>query len=194
MKILLMGKHSDLLSSLLDGHSVESTDSRLNPDLVQATQPDLLVSFGYRFILTPEILRTPTFGAINIHISLLPWNRGSDPNFWSWLENTPKGVTIHQMTENLDQGPILAQKELYLDADLTLSESYHRLIETGVELFPKALDRARSGLGHQHQEGPGTYHRSLDLARYSFLLEEQGWDTPCAVVNEFGRTEGLWQA
>ena len=44
-------------------------------------------------------------------MSYLPWNRGADPNFWSILEDTPKGVTIHIMDESIDTGDILYQKD-----------------------------------------------------------------------------------
>lgn len=65
----------------------------------------------------------------NLHISLLPYNRGASPNFFSFIENTPKGVTIHQIDEGLDTGPILAQKELFFDESKeTFASSYEKLI------------------------------------------------------------------
>ncbi|MCL0081308.1 hypothetical protein M1N64_03665 [Peptococcaceae bacterium] len=42
--------------------------------------------------------------AINLHISFLPWNRGADPNFWSFIENAPVGVSIHYLDEGIDTG------------------------------------------------------------------------------------------
>ncbi len=65
----------------------------------------------------------------NLHISLLPYNREASPNFFSSIENTPKGVTIHQIDEGLDTGPILAQKELFFDESKeTFASSYEKLI------------------------------------------------------------------
>lgn len=65
----------------------------------------------------------------NLHISLLPYNREASPNFFSFIENTPKGVTIHQIDEGLDTGPILAQKELFFDESKeTFASSYEKLI------------------------------------------------------------------
>ena len=65
---------------------------------------------------------------INMHISLLPWNRGSSPNLWSFIDNTPKGVTIHILDEGLDTGDVLLQKELYFDEQKeTLASSYEKL-------------------------------------------------------------------
>ena len=65
---------------------------------------------------------------INLHISLLPWNRGAYPNVWSFLEDTPKGVTIYIIDEGVDTGSILAQEEIYIDENIeTLRSSYEKL-------------------------------------------------------------------
>lgn len=65
----------------------------------------------------------------NLHISLLPYNREASPNFFSFIENTSKGVTIHQIDEGLDTGPILAQKELFFDESKeTFASGYEKLI------------------------------------------------------------------
>ena len=39
---------------------------------------------------------------VNLHISYLPFNRGSHPNYWSFVENTPKGVSIHEIDEQIE--------------------------------------------------------------------------------------------
>ena len=65
----------------------------------------------------------------NLHISLLPYNREASPNFFSFIENTSKGVTIHQIDEGLDTGPILAQKRIIFDESKeTFASSYEKLI------------------------------------------------------------------
>ena len=65
-----------------------------------------------------------------MHISLLPWNRGYHPNIWSFLEDTPKGVTIHYINEGIDTGDIIVQKEIVIDEDKeTLKSSYEILHE-----------------------------------------------------------------
>jgi methionyl-tRNA formyltransferase len=49
---------------------------------------------------------------INLHIGYLPFNRGFHPNLWSFLENTPSGVTIHEIDKGLNTGPIILQKQI----------------------------------------------------------------------------------
>ncbi len=60
---------------------------------------------------------------INLHISFLPWNRGAHPNFWSFYDDTPKGVTIHLIDEGIDTGAIIYQKEITFDRNEKTFES-----------------------------------------------------------------------
>ena len=66
--------------------------------------------------------------AVNLHVSYLPWNRGADPNFWSIVEGTPKGITIHKMNYALDKGDIIIQQPIQEFPDTeTLETSYNHL-------------------------------------------------------------------
>ena len=58
---------------------------------------DLVITFNYRYLLKKKIIEKLERPAINLHISYLPFNRGSHPNFWSFIEKTPKGVSIHEI-------------------------------------------------------------------------------------------------
>ena len=73
---------------------------------------DLVITFNYRKILDKNILKKLKRPAINLHISYLPFNRGCHPNFWSFVENSPKGVTIHEIDKGIDTGPIIYQKKI----------------------------------------------------------------------------------
>ena len=75
---------------------------------------DWIVSYGYRHIISKNHIDNLKNPIINLHISYLPFNRGAHPNYWSFKEKTPKGVTIHFMDEGIDTGPILVQKNKYL--------------------------------------------------------------------------------
>ena len=103
--------------------------------------------------------------AINLHVSFLPYNRGSSPNFFSFLDNTPKGVTIHEMTAALDKGRILAQKELTFNEETeTFSSSYQRLQEEICELFKNNWDLIKNNMLEGFlPEKKGTYHTMKEL-------------------------------
>ena len=92
---------------------------------IKNINPSIIISYNYRYYITKDIIDYMNNGIINLHISLLPWNRGAYPNIWSFLKNTPKGVSIHQVNEVIDGGDIIVQKEVIIDEmKETLSSSY----------------------------------------------------------------------
>lgn len=113
--------------------------ARLMPYLANDTlsaEPEFLISFGYRKVITDPMLTRYAGKIVNLHISALPWNRGSNPNYWSWKENTPKGVTVHIVDAGVDTGPTLGCWEYDMDPrDHTLRTSYAFLEDKLVELF-----------------------------------------------------------
>jgi len=81
-----------------------------------ALDADLAVVAAYGLILPKPILGAPKMGCVNIHASLLPRWRGAAPIQRAILAgDSVSGVTIMQMDEGLDTGPMLLKKELPLD-------------------------------------------------------------------------------
>jgi methionyl-tRNA formyltransferase len=100
-------------------------------------KPDLIVVAAYGQILPKEILEIPKFGCLNVHPSLLPRWRGPSPIQYTILNGDEKtGVTIIKMTEKVDSGPIIAQKEL---SSLIGKETYEILHNQLAELGAKLL-------------------------------------------------------
>lgn len=77
-----------------------------------AKKYDLIISFGYKKIINKKILQKLRRPPINLHFSYLPYNRGTHPNFWSFVENTPKGVSIHEIDAGIDAGGIIVRKKV----------------------------------------------------------------------------------
>ena len=127
MNILLLGEKSNLIYDKIIslGHNAYIICDKITLDI--AEQYDFIISFGYRHIIKEDIINKFINKIINLHISYLPYNKGADPNLWSYLENTPKGVTIHYMDKGLDTGDIIVQKEVCgnIETD-TLKTSYDR--------------------------------------------------------------------
>jgi methionyl-tRNA formyltransferase len=74
----------------------------------RALDADLAVVAAYGLILPKPILEAPKTGAINVHASLLPRWRGAAPVQRAILAGDEvSGVTIMQMEEGLDTGPML---------------------------------------------------------------------------------------
>lgn len=77
--------------------------------ILEAEAVDLAVTYSCS-IIPMKFLDSLKFGAINIHDSLLPKYRGGDPLFWQVLHGVDEtGITIHQLTDDVDTGPILKQ-------------------------------------------------------------------------------------
>lgn len=70
---------------------------------------DLYIVFGSSFIKGPLVKFLIRNKAINIHMGISPYYRGSNCNFWALYDNNPElvGATIHYLSEGLDDGKIL---------------------------------------------------------------------------------------
>lgn len=116
---------------------------------------------------------------INLHISLLPHNRGADPNFWSWANSTPKGITIHCLAPSVDSGDIILQRQLIISDTHTLKTSYALLHAEMMNLFSSNWTDIREGsIIPRPQPRDGSIHRSQERKRLWSLFPD-GYDTPC---------------
>ena len=165
--------------------TIRHTEERLTAESSELVGADWLVSYGYKHILKDDIIQKFPGRAVNLHISYLPFNRGADPNLWSFLRDSPKGVTIHQIDSGIDTGPIIAQQGVSMLAEDTLWSSYQRLSRAIEELFAATWPLLVTGEFQTiPQPARGTVHRRKDKEPYERLLS-QGWDTP--VIHLIGR-------
>jgi len=184
-KILFLGPGDSPLVEWLrqSGEEVVTASGEIAAGDVRAGSFTWLVSYGYRHILGREILDLFPDRAINLHISYLPWNRGADPNLWSFVEGTPKGVTIHYLDRGVDTGDIIVQEEVTLGAPgETLASSYGKLQAALQALFKRSWAGIKEGTcGRRPQSGAGSFHKTKDRQSLSHLLS-RGWDTPVAEI------------
>src|SRR5580692_1329525 len=154
MKVLFLGPgDSAVLDFLKSAESqVVQTADRLDEAFLDRNAADFLVSHGFRHILRPDVLDLFPQRAVNLHISHLPWNRGADPNLWSFIENSPKGVSIHYLDAGIDTGDIIAQKLVEFGAGETLRSTYTRLQEEIAQLFAEHWSRIRAGTCHAQKQ------------------------------------------
>ncbi|MCI9507858.1 MAG: hypothetical protein HFF62_15065 [Oscillospiraceae bacterium] len=106
------------------GHETILVSEKLTHEWCKNREIDLAVSYTYRYVLSEEILEILHYNAVNLHNSFLPWNRGSDPNLWSLVEDVPRGVTLHYMESGLDKGAVITQRLVPLLPRDTLRSSY----------------------------------------------------------------------
>ncbi|MCG6184558.1 formyl transferase [Anoxybacillus sp. LAT_38] len=190
MKILLLGPQRVWLKDFLEGFGdqvIQYQDKLGENSSILLNDVDFIISYGYRYIIKPDIVQNFKNRAINLHISYLPWNKGADPNLWSFLEDSPKGVTIHYIDSGLDTGDIIVQTEVPYQENDTLRTTYERLTQTIEQLFTEYWPLIREGKvkGIPQPKG-GSYHKLKDKEKYLYLLTD-GWDTP--VRNLIGKAK-----
>lgn len=101
---------------------------------------DLMVVVAYGLILPRRVLDAPRLGCINIHASLLPRWRGAAPIQRAILAgDTESGVTIMEMEEGLDTGPMLLKKSCPISHKDTGGSLHDTLSRLGAEALMEAL-------------------------------------------------------
>ncbi len=109
-------------------------------------RPDLLVVVAYGLILPPAVLAIPTWGAINVHASLLPKFRGAAPIPWAIITGEQEtGVTIMRLDQGMDTGDILIQEKEPIGETDTAQDLHDRLAPKGARLLIETLSRLRKG-------------------------------------------------
>lgn len=113
-------------------------------DAIAAAGPDLLLSIYFRQMLSPALLSLARVAALNLHGSLLPRYRGRAPVNWVLVRGESEtGVTLHEMDEKPDHGPIVAQRRVAIARDDTALSLTRKLAAAGRELlrdvYPKLV-------------------------------------------------------
>jgi len=114
---------------------------------IKNLQADVMLVSAYGLLLPKGMLAIPKLGCINIHASLLPSWRGAAPIQRSIIAGEKKtGISIMQMVEGLDAGPVLQQFECAIQAADTGSSLHDRLASISaaeiVQILEKLQERA----------------------------------------------------
>lgn len=155
-----------------------------------ALQPDVAVVAAYGLILPTEILQVPKYGCINIHASLLPRWRGAAPIQRAILEgDADTGISLMQMDEGLDTGPVYVQRTVPITTLTTASFLHDELAKLGAVMITEALPFIVSGAlkaTPQPQEG---------FSYAGKLSREEGriaWGEPAAYLERMVRALNPW--
>lgn len=178
---------------------------------IQATlrglEADLMVVAAYGLLLPPQVLEIPARGCINIHASLLPRWRGAAPIQRAILAGDREtGITIMQLDEGLDTGPILLQRTCPIQDSDTAASLHDRLARLGAQALMEALEGLEAGriTPRIQDESQACYAPKLDKAeaeldwsREAVALARQvrafnPW--PVAFTRLGGRRLRIWQA
>lgn len=115
---------------------------KLNLSDLKNYPADLGVLVAYGQLINPDIIKSYQYGIINIHPSLLPQYRGPSPVQSALLDASPEtGTSIMVLDNNLDTGPIINQKKIFIaSADDYLSLS-NKLAILSADLLATSIDK-----------------------------------------------------
>jgi methionyl-tRNA formyltransferase len=149
---------------------------------IRELRPDAFVVVAFR-ILPRELFSIPRFGSLNIHPSLLPKGRGPAPIQWTLLNGeTETGISIIQLTEEIDGGGLLAQERSAISDEECFGDLHDRFANRGAELIIDVLDRLDSGEAIEPIPQVGEVSKAPKL---SVADAEINWSNPAqAVVNQ----------
>ena len=146
-------------------------------EAIQASGPGLILCLGYprRIPVRPG----DPVPAVNIHPSPLPEGRGPAPIEWAILSGrTATAVTLHEMVERFDAGPILLHRPVAISETETSASLASRCRLVACELAVELANRFPELWAARSAQGPATYcrvpsrkDRTIDLRR---PVEEAG--------------------
>lgn len=160
-----------------------------------AHKADVAVVAAYGLILPKDVLDAPRHGCLNIHASLLPRWRGASPIQHAVLSGDEmSGVTIMQMEEGLDTGPMILKRTVALTPATTAQGLHDELSALGGLMILDALDSLAAGQALQGEA------QNDALSTYAPMLSKDSgrvdWTRPAVEIDRMRRAftpwPGLW--
>ncbi|UXR72415.1 MULTISPECIES: methionyl-tRNA formyltransferase [unclassified Staphylococcus] len=107
---------------------------------------DLIVTAAFGQLLPESLLSHPTYGAVNVHASLLPKYRGGAPIHQSIIDGEAEtGVTIMYMVKQLDAGDIISQRAIPIEETDNVGSMHDKLSDLGTALLQETLPSILNG-------------------------------------------------
>lgn len=159
-------------------------------DPIRRWQPQAIVVAAFGQILRPHLLTLPPRGCLNVHASLLPRWRGASPIHHAILAGDDEtGVSLMQMDEGLDTGPVFVREAIAIDERETAETLHDRLAQLGARMVREYVDDILSG----HIE---PVPQDDDRATYAPMIEKEDgrldWSQPAAAVDRRIRAMTPW--
>lgn len=193
MKVLYLGTAGagEWRFLLREEGDVMQWSGEVTPAFVRENGFEFLVSYGYGRILRKDVLDLLPGRAVNLHGSMLPWNRGAHPVIWSIVDGAPTGATLHHMDEGIDTGDVIAQRQVDLSEAATVGDAVSLVQREIFALLKENWEQARACRAPRRpQSGGRPARRRKDIERLAGVLEADPMRTPIRRLIEFGRRAG----
>ena len=159
-------------------------------DLIAQLKADVMVVAAYGMLLPAAVLGLPRLGCVNIHPSLLPRWRGAAPiQRTIYAGDAITGVSIMQMDQGLDTGPVFLQRQYVLDAEETSQTLHDELAIVGAKALIETLDLLAQLAIH-----PKPQDNSLTTYAHKISKEEAliDWTLPAVELEQTVRAFNPW--
>ena len=159
-------------------------------DVRTALDVDALVVAAYGLLLPASILATPRLGCINVHASLLPRWRGAAPTAHAILAGDREtGVSIMQMDEGLDTGPVLSSRTCAVADDDTAGSLSGRLAALGAAALVDTLDGLERGAVAPEPQDEARATTAPKLSKVQAAID---WSRPAVEIERSIRAFDPW--
>lgn len=161
---------------------------------IAALQPDLFLVVAYGKILRETLLAIPKRGSINVHSSLLPKYRGAAPIQRALMNGEEKsGVTIIEITPEMDAGDILEKTSIFIPPDMTFGELENEMILASCKILPQVIQSIESGVIRKHRQDhkAATYAHKIDKKDLKILWMKPAY-TLHNQIRAFSPEPGAW--
>lgn len=149
-------------------------------ELLRSLELDLLIVVAYGQILPRSILDTPRLGCINVHGSLLPRWRGAAPIQRAIAEGDQKsGITIMQMAESLDTGPMYSKTECEIKNTDTAQILHDKLAELGAKCLQETLAVIAEGSATLEIQDESQTTYAAKLSKEEAAID---WAEPASII------------
>ncbi len=171
---------------LTDIHALHRDDIEDEiPDLLQCMQADCVFVITFPWKLPEAVLNAIPYGCINFHPGLIPKYRGADPIYWQIRNREPfGGVTVHKMTDIVDEGPVLLIKETTVIPGETYGIHHNRLGAVVAETIPEIIEIVKLKQEQLPSEyAPAKYFNKPSKRQITINWEEQSSEDIEAMIN-----------
>ena len=175
------------------GVEVHQPRSMRTPEAAEtlaALEPDALVVAAYGFLLPAPILAIPRLGCINVHASVLPRWRGAAPVHHAILAGDRQtGISIMQMDDGLDTGPILATRTCTIAPEDTTGSLTSRLAEHGAAALIDTLRALEAGAVESQAQDETRATLAPKLSKSQAAID---WARPATEIERMVRAFDPW--
>lgn len=153
-------------------------------------RPDIGVVAAYGRRIPRDVLGLPPHGMLGVHPSLLPKYRGAAPVAWALLNGeTVTGVTIFRLTEHLDDGEIVAHREVTIEPGEDAAALTARLAQLGAEELLRAVEAIAAG---RAVFTPQDHVRATLAPKFTKAQGQIDWQQPAEVIERLVRAAVPW--